>query len=200
MLFAILFKYFKSRRKQMKTKSVQLKRDGTYVNGDFFDFSDLPFFVEIFNDWLDINQKLKKLGGRSMNVPDVFSEAIYGIYFNAIRTNGKAYSYDCVDVVTGEGIQIKSSSIPEDLSSFGPRSSWDRLIFADYCSNGVVDGIVKFYEIDDSIYSLILNQKKGQTFSDQQKIGLRPRLSIKKSIIIPNGIAPILVVNLLEGK
>ena len=182
----------------MKTKTVKLKKDGKYVDGDYFDLSDLPFFVEIFNDWLDINVKLKRLGGRTMNVPDVFSEAIYCIHFNAIRTNGKAYSYDCVDILSGEGIQVKSSSIPEDLSSFGPRSTWDRLIFADYCSNGKVDGVVKFYEIDNSIYSLILNHSKGQTFSDQQKLGLRPRLSIKKSIIIPNEIEPILTINLLK--
>lgn len=52
-------------------------------------------------------------------------------FFNAVRTNGTAHSYDAVDKNTGEGIQIKSASIKTDCTSFGPTSTWDKLIFAD---------------------------------------------------------------------
>lgn len=189
--------FMKLKGHQMKKIIIRMK-DGKKVSGDFFDKSDLNFFVDIFKDWISINNSLTSLGGRSMNVPDVFSEAIYCIFFEAIRTNRTGYSYDCVDIKTGEGIQVKSSSIKYDLTSFGPTSTWDKLIFADFSINGNVDGIVRFYHIDEDVYSLVMNQKKNETFSDQQRQNRRPRFSIKKRIIIPNNKKPILEINLFE--
>lgn len=182
----------------MEKKIVTMK-NGEKVTGDVFTKSDLPFFVDIFNDWLDINKRLTNLGGRSINVPDVFSEAIYCIFFNAIRTNTTGHSYDCVETETGLGIQVKSTSIDYDLTSFGPTSSWDKLIFVDFCSSGSVDGIVKFYEIKENIYDLVMNKKKNETFKDQQEQGRRPRFSIKERIIEPENLVPILVIDLLKG-
>ena len=110
--------------KKIKTKL----KNGQVVIGDQFDMNDYTKFVIIFKSWLKINKLLQSLGGRSMNVPDVISEGLYCYFFNAVRTNGTAYSYDAVDLVTHEGIQVKSTSIDDDLTSFGPRSSWDVLI------------------------------------------------------------------------
>ena len=103
----------------MKKMEVRLK-DGTRVIGDAFDEEDFKTLKRIFKKWQDINAELKSLEGRTLNVPDVFSEALYCIFFNAVRTNGTAHSYDCVDISTGAGIQIKSASIPNDCTSFGP--------------------------------------------------------------------------------
>jgi hypothetical protein len=63
------------------------------------------------------------LGGRKINIPDVISEGIYCYLFNCARTNGSAKSYDAVDLKTKEGIQIKSASIHDDCTSFGPTST-----------------------------------------------------------------------------
>ena len=128
----------------MKQVKVKLK-DNTIVIGDEFDMEDYKKFKQIFRKWTDINSDLKQFGGRNLNVPDVFSEALYCIFFNAVRTNGTAHSYDAVDKETGEGIQIKSASIQNDCTSFGPTSTWDKLIFADLAPNGSVDGNVWFY-------------------------------------------------------
>ena len=106
----------------MKKETIKLK-DGTYVTGDAFDHNDFIKLQTIFKDWLLMNEKLKSLGGRGLNVPDVFSEAIFCLAFNAIRTNGTAHSYDCVLRETGEGVQVKSASIPNDCTSFGPTST-----------------------------------------------------------------------------
>jgi hypothetical protein len=46
---------------------------------------------------------------------------------------------------------------------------------------------------------MVLNQEKSETFKEQQLQGRRPRLSIKKSIIIPSNKKPILEINLLTG-
>lgn len=80
----------------MKQISVRLK-DGTTVIGDDFDMKDYQKLKDIFHKWTDINSNLKALGGRNLNVPDVFSEALYCIFFDAVRTNGTAHSYDAVD-------------------------------------------------------------------------------------------------------
>lgn len=182
----------------MKKVKVKLK-DGTIVLGDEFDMEDYKKFKPIFYKWININSELKQFGGRNLNVPDVFSEALYCIFFNAVRTNGTAHSYDVVDKATGEGIQIKSTSIKKDCTSFGPTSTWDKLIFADLAPLGNVDGNVWFYEIDSSnIYNIILNSKKSETFRDQQLQGRRPRLSIKDKIISPLKLTPIKKINLME--
>lgn len=108
----------------MKKLVVRL-HDGSLCSGDLFEEEDFLRLKEIFVDWQNINSKLKPLGGRNLNVPDVFSEALFCYFFNAIRTNGEAHSYDCVSVETKNGIQIKSGSIEEDCSSFGPTSTWN---------------------------------------------------------------------------
>lgn len=181
----------------MKRIEVKLK-DGTICHGDKFDLNDYIKLQEIFKDWQTINIKLKSLGGRNLNVPDVFSEALFCILFNAVRTNGDAYSYDCVSLENNAGIQVKSCSIDNDCTSFGPTSTWDELYFVDFAPNGIVDGNVWFYKIDYDIYSLVLNAKKKETFKMQQEQGRRPRFSIKSLLIKSNNLQPIKKINLLE--
>ena len=173
--------------------------DGTSVKGIVFDNNDYQKMKQIFRQCMDISDLLRSLGGRKLNIPDVISEGIYCVLFNAARTNGDAYSYDAVDLSTKEGIQIKSASIANDCTSFGPTSTWDKLIFMDFAPKGIVDGNVDFYEIpSEDVYGLVLNQSKHETFIDQQKQGRRPRFSIKKLIISPKNIKPFAHINLLE--
>ena len=79
--------HWTNRGKKMEKVKIAL-RDGLVCEGDKFDQNDYLKLKEIFRDWLQINSKLKPLGGRGLNVPDVFSEALFCIFFNAIRTNG----------------------------------------------------------------------------------------------------------------
>ena len=94
---------------------------------------------------------------------------------------------------------MKSASIPNDLTSFGPTSTWDLLYFADFAPNGYVDGNVYFYKIDsDDVYNLILNEEKNETFSNQQAQGRRPRFSIKKRIIEEKQLKPVKKISLVD--
>lgn len=181
----------------MKKIQTTLK-DGVVVIGDQFEEIDFIKIKEIFNAWLKINVLLRSLGGRSLNVPDVVSEGLYCYLFNAVRTNGTARSYDAVDLVTHEGIQVKSTSIGDDLTSFGPLSTWDVLIFMDFAPTGVVDGTVDIYKIDTHPGEIVLNKKRGETFTDQQLQGRRPRLSIKSQIINLEGLKPIRTISLVD--
>ena len=73
-------------------------KNGELVWGDKFDENDFKELKNIFRDWRNLNKRIKRLGGRNLNVPDVLSEALYCYFFNAIRTNGTAHSYDAVDI------------------------------------------------------------------------------------------------------
>lgn len=180
----------------MKKIKITLK-DGSVVFGDKFDANDYNMVKEIFDEWLKINEKVKSLGGRAINVPDVFSEAIFCYFFNSARTNRTAYSYDCVEINSGIGIQVKSASIANDCTSFGPTSSWDELYFMDFAPSGTVDGTVNIYKCDFSLNEIILNKKKKETFRDQQLQGRRPRLSLK-ALLQEKNIKPIKTINLLD--
>jgi len=184
----------------MKDYKVKL-RNGSIVIGDEFEASDYDKIKNIFKKWLDTNNDLKSLKGRTLNVPDVVSEGLFCIAFDAVRTNSthNAKSYDCVMKLTGEGVQVKSASISNDLTSFGPKSTWDLLYFMDFAPNGFVDGNVSFYKIEaEDVYNLVLNKSKKETFLMQQEQGRRPRFSIQKSIIKAKGLKPVKTMNLLE--
>lgn len=180
----------------MERVKVKLK-NGEIVYGDKYDDSDLIALKDVFKSWLELNEIVTSLGGRSLNVPDVLSEGIYCIYFNAVRTNNTAHSFDCVDIDTGYGIQVKSTSILNDLTSFGPKSKWDVLVFLDFAKNGKVDGVIDFYRLDFSLDDILINASKNETFKMQQEQGRRPRLSLKK-IIQERNIQPIKTISFLD--
>ena len=80
-------------------------------------------------------------------------------------------------------IQVKASSVEEDLTSFGPKTEWDRIYFMDFYREGAWDGSFDIYEIDtEEILNFPVNKK--ETFQEQQKQGRRPRFSIKKDLIL----------------
>lgn len=181
----------------MKQEKVILK-SGETVIGDVFDSSSLLQLKLIFKDWLMLNGKLRSINGRTLNVPDVLSEGLFCYYFDSIRTKDSAGSFDCVTKQSSKGVQVKATSIKYDLTSFGPESIWDELYFIDFVPNGVIDGVIHFYKIEENFENLILNREKNETFKDQQKQGRRPRFSIKKELIEKKLLKPIKIVDLLD--
>lgn len=149
---------------------------------DVFDQGDIEKFREIFSYWLEMNDKLTYLGGRALNVPDVLSEAIFCVFFDTVRINDGSFSWDCFDINRNISIQIKSTSIKNDCTSFGPKTEYDELYFLDFYNNGKIDGLIKIYKIDFALDNIVLNKKKNETFKSQQLQGRRPRLSLKNEI------------------
>ena len=174
----------------MQKMKVKLK-NGMTVLGDYYDDADYEKIKAIFKKWQEINADLKKMGGRTLNIPDVVSEAIYCYLFDAVRTNKTAKSYDAVNINNHAGVQVKATSISNDLTSFGPRSTWDELFFMDFAPNGIVDGNIDIYKIDIDVSKIITNKQKSETFVDQQRQGRRPRFSIKSEIIEKYKLKPI---------
>jgi len=157
---------------------------------------DRKLIKKLYHDWKKLNDRLKAIGTRGINLPETISENAFCLFFpDCVRTvglkKGKC-SFDCINTKKGSRIQINASSVESDLTSFGPRSEWDELFFLDF-SKG--DGSFKVFKITpNEVYNHKVN--KNQTFVEQQAQGRRPRFSIIKEIIIPEKRKPVKVCKL----
>jgi len=155
-----------------------------------YEFGDRRKLRLLYKLWKKLNDKIKLISTRGVNLPEAISENAFCIFFpSCVRVvklaQGKC-SFDVINTKTGSRIQIKATSITSDLTSFGPRSEWDELYFLDF-SKG--DGSFKAYKIEpDWIYKHKVNKK--QTFEQQQSQSRRPRFSIIDNIIKPRKLKP----------
>lgn len=177
--------------------------EGSYQNvsvtrciyqNDLMNFPNLVLtkdsLVRIYDSWRNLNDTLALVGARGVNIPEGLTEGLYCYLTGAWRTNnlkiqGCNTSFDCYlpanqSNLNGQRIQIKACSVAPDLTSFGPHSVWDKLIFIDF-SKG--NGNFYIYDIPTQlIISRVLNSKNGETFLIQQQQGRRPRLSLLQVI------------------
>ena len=146
--------------------------------------------------WKKLNDSIKIISTRGINLPEAISENAFCLFFpeciRVVKLKQGKCSFDVLNRKTGSRIQIKASSIDEDLTSFGPRSEWDELFFLDFSSG---NGSFKVYKIEKSwIYEYKVN--KNQTFAEQQIESRRPRFSITENIIRPRRLKPIKICKL----
>jgi len=180
----------------MKLRKYAVKTGGNKIDIEVAIFSkkDAKTFKRLFDIWVKLNNGLGKYG-RKVNIPEVLSEGMFCVFSSSARYQRKlkgkgSASFDTINLKTGEREQIKASSIKSDLTSFGPKSEWDKLYFMNFYNNGAPDGTFDVYEISTRlIYENKVN--KGQTMKGQQDEKRRPRFSIMDDIIKPNKIKPL---------
>src|SRR3989338_2316028 len=158
--------------------------------------SDRELLKSLYSYWKKLNDRLKAISTRGINLPETISENAFALFFpycfRIVSLKGMKCSFDCLNIKTGSRIQIKASSIASDLTSFGPRSEWDELFFLDF-SKG--DGSFKVYKIEpDWIYKHMVN--KTQSFQQQQEENRRPRFSIIENIIKTRKLKPVKICKL----
>ncbi|MDP2741086.1 MAG: Bsp6I family type II restriction endonuclease [bacterium] len=179
---------------KLENYTVKTKKGAMEIEVAHLDEQDAKIFKKLFDIWVKLNKGLA-IYGRKMNIPEVLSEGMFCIFSKSVRFQKKikgkgSVSFDTINLKTGEREQIKASSIESDLSSFGPKSEWDKLYFMSFYNNGNPDGTFDVYEIPNKlIYSNKVN--RGQTMKRQQKEKRRPRFSIMNNIIKPYKIKPI---------
>lgn len=190
----------------MQRVKFETVKDGIKINGYGTQFSmntDLDNLITIYKGWKQLNEYQEKLGVRRVNIPESVSECIPCILLNLLRTNnvqinGLAHSsMDAIDPESGLTYQIKACSTTAknntgSPSSFGPRSEWDKLIYAHFdCEND----IVKLYEFDEDINSIKVS--RTQTFAEQCAQGRRPRFNMLPRV---KELQPIVTFSLRERK
>lgn len=150
---------------------------------------DIKDVCKIYYKWVEICDLLEKISRRKVNFPEGISEIlvakIYGFVFlnqSSLTIDHKkiSISFDCFDKKKGDKIQIKACSVEKDVTSFGPRSKFDRLIFADFYNKNY-DGTFILYDISvDTIENAFVNI--SETVQQQANQKRRPRLSLKEIV------------------
>lgn len=159
-----------------------------------FDKSDKAALYRIYRLWRLLSSLLSKINARAINLPEGLSEGAFCLEMGVVRItdsiSGANTSFDCFNLEKNERIQVKACSVLPDLTSFGPKSVWDKLYFVDFYREGKWDGTFDIYLIDNSdIYEHKVN--RTQTLRDQQIAGRRPRFSIFTSVIKAKELKPI---------
>lgn len=188
-------------------KRMLITKKEIIVNGEnkmselqYFDQPDIKIFQKVYEDWILLNKLLRTLKSRTINIPEALTEGLASLYLNAprvINVYDSVSSFDCFDLTRNKMIQIKSSSVEFDLTTFGPKSIWDELYFCDFFVKGNWNGDFDIYKIpNELIYSQKVN--KNETFVEQQSQGRRPRFSIKKNILLKENIKPFISCNIFS--
>ena len=180
---------------QLTQKTITLPEGTFNVTAQIFDSSDDIEIRELYAKWIELSSRLRELGGRGVNLPEVLSESVFCRAMNTVRINSNIpsanTSFDVFKLSDNKRIQVKACSVLPDLTSFGPRSIWDEVYFLDFYRKGDWDGKVDFYLIpNELIYSHRVNE--NQTMKEQQLQGRRPRFSIFNEVILVNEITPFL--------
>ena len=153
-----------------------------------FDLSDEKKMFHFFNSWKKLTGLNRDYSGRGVNIPEGLTETLYCLATNSYRTNNLNLpnvntTMDCYNDEK-KRIQVKACSTEDDVTSFGPTSEWDSLVFMDFFHSGSLNGIFAIYEIPD-INSVIVKKSTGETLKERKLTGKRPRFSIKKQFIKP---------------
>ena len=167
--------------------------EGNFITTvNIFDEDDHGKILDIYKNWSELNKSLKEVNARGSNLPEGLSEVslclVKGFYRKIKNINGANATFDCYDPnspVNSNRIQVKACSVIPDLSSFGPKSVWDRLFFMDFYANGNWDGEFVVYEIgNEDINTHMVSST--QTFQEQKDQGRRPRFSIMSDFVKEN--------------
>lgn len=144
--------------------------------------------------WKDLNTYISNTSRRGLNMPDAISEPM-ACYCLDLEWNRGSEIGDATDPKTGARIEFKATSRFEgDLSSFGPKTEFDNLVFLRFSlSNNLL-----------YIYDLKINSEEFgklpanriETIEEQKKQGRRPRLSLQKLFVEQRNLKPDIIFDI----
>lgn len=144
--------------------------------------------------WKDLNSYIKNTSSRGMNMPDAISEPM-GCYCLGYLWNRGSEVGDATDPITNKKIEFKATSKFEgDLSSFGPKTVFDNLVF------------LRFYLDENKLYIYDLNinseefekypANKTQTIQEQKAVGRRPHVSLQSLFVDAKNLQPDIIFDI----
>ena len=145
--------------------------------------------------WKDLNTFIKSLTSRGLNMPDAISEPLgcYCLNYYWNKSSGG-------DAFTEDGLKVEfkaTSNFDYDLTSFGPKCTFDKLIFLRFDTDEN-----KLYIYDTELNSEELKKlktTKTSTVGEYQAQGKRPHIKIIEQVINANGLEPLCVFNIRKG-
>ena len=164
--------------------------NGLKIIGHKYGKEDKSNLLKLFNTWLEYKNAGKIFNQRA-NLPESLTEGIITFHLDNVyrkikivkSKKGAKTKFDCYNDKTKKIIEVKGTSIPNDLSSWSPKPLFDLFYFVDFSS---LDGKYNVYELKISSSSntfLNVKNKKGKTNGQLMKAGRRPRFSIMEEFI-----------------
>lgn len=131
--------------------------------------------------WKDLNTYIKSTSSRGINMPDAISEPM-GCYCLGYLWNRGAEVGDATDPVTNAKIEFKATSKFEgDLSSFGPNTVFDNLVFLRF---NLATNQLYIYDLQINSEQLgAYPANQTETIQDQKNAGRRPHVSLQKLFV-----------------
>ena len=148
-----------------------------------------------YSKWKELNYLVQQESTRGINMPDVISEIMgcwcYGYLWNRGDAVGDAY-----DPVTGHKIEFKATSRFEgDLSSFGPETTFDNLMFLRFDTSRDLLYIYDLKIDSEELERYPANSK--QTIGEQKRQGRRPHVSLQALFVDANNMKPSLIFDII---
>lgn len=144
--------------------------------------------------WKDLNTYIKRTSSRGINMPDAISEPM-GCYCLGYLWNRGKEAGDATDPATGKKIEFKATSnFKGDLSSFGPKTVFDNLVFLRF---NLDTNQLYIYDLNvnsDELSTYPAN--KRQTIQDQKAMGRRPHVSLQKLFVEGKGLEPSVIFDI----
>lgn len=138
--------------------------------------------------WKDLNTYISNNSHRGMNMPDAISEPL-GCYCLGFLWNRGNEVGDATDPLTNRKIEFKATSrFTGDLSSFGPKTVFDDLVFLRF---NLDDNLLYIYDLkinSEEFGKYPANQYEA--IEDQKRQGRRPHVSLYKLFVEAKELKP----------
>lgn len=148
--------------------------------------------------WKDLNTYISNNSHRGINMPDAISEPM-GCYCLGLVWNRGSEVGDATDPKTNRKIEFKATSRFEgDLSSFGPKTTFDDLVFLRFNLNENQLWIYDLKINSEEFGKLPANQK--ETIQQQKDQGRRPHVSLQSLFVDAKKLEPDIIFDIRRCK
>lgn len=148
--------------------------------------------------WKDLNTYIKNNSHRGMNMPDAISEPMGCYCLGYLWNRGKEVG-DATDPQTGKKIEFKATSkFDGDLSTFGPKSKFDNLVFLRF---NLDENLLFIYDLNinsKDFGKLPVNRK--ETIQKQKDGKRRPHVSLKNLFVDTKKLLPDIIFDIRKCK
>lgn len=155
----------------------------TPVNLIQYGTEDIALLQDLYSDWMNLNEKIKRIGGRPTMLPTDFVEALVACKMGYFRVENMHLGFDCYDPASPQGsnrIQIKYGTGRTDFSTFSPEIKWDRLNFVKFYNESPNSCYFEVYDIDVQMVFDVSEYFNRRMYDSR---GMRLRISVIKELI-----------------
>ncbi len=144
--------------------------------------------------WKDLNTYISNNSHRGINIPDAISEPM-GCYCLGYLWNRGKKAGDATDPITNKKIEFKATSrYNGDLSSFGPKCTFDNLVFLRF---NLDENILFVYNLNiDSDEFGKYPANKCETIQEQKNQGRRPHVSLQSLFVDAKHLEPDIIFDI----